>query len=169
MARDCLKLSSVFSKITRYSRTKKPIFSTGNWGCGEFYGNKVLKFCLQWLVASYYNVELRYIIPNENDLHDQINTFIGDFKKTRFQTIGMFYDYLIHKKHILKDAVSASLGNTPSPRTVPQTLNVPKLQINRVSDDIINDLKKLKNFDSSDPKAFYNMLASLKTLNKTAG
>ena len=76
--RDIIKLSSVFKTILNYNHPSN-ILSTGNWGVGDFQNNKVLKFCLQFLVASYYGVSLRYLVPGDN-LIEHIRPFYNPFQ-----------------------------------------------------------------------------------------
>ena len=52
--------------ILGFSDTNYDIISTGNWGCGAFLGNEVLKFLIQWYAASVCNKKINYCIHNIN-------------------------------------------------------------------------------------------------------
>ena len=86
--REIIKLSSVFKTI-RDSKSDK-FFATGKQGCGSFKGNDLLKFCLQWLVASYYKVGLFYYTKGDKILDQNIHNFFN--LNTNQYTVSLLYN-----------------------------------------------------------------------------
>ena len=85
--RDIIKLSSVFSTVKKNS---KKAFVTGHWGCGNFKGNKMLKFCIQYLVAAHYGINLIYATREDDKFKKR---FINAFLNKRYTVSGL-YDYI---------------------------------------------------------------------------
>ena len=73
------KYRDIKKAILGFSDTKFDTISTGNWGCGAFYGDPVLKFLIQWYVASICNKKLNYCI-NNTSLSDVLNKIKQELK-----------------------------------------------------------------------------------------
>ncbi len=50
--------------------------ATGNWGCGAFYGNKYLKFVVQWLAASLAKRDMHYYTFGDEQLARELDSFV---------------------------------------------------------------------------------------------
>ena len=96
--RDIIKLSSVFKTILNFKHPAN-ILASGNWGVGEFQNTKMLKFYLQFLVASYYGVTLNYIIPGDTDLHTITQNIYTSFAQTTDQSVKTLYKFIIDNIH----------------------------------------------------------------------
>ena len=70
------------------------ILSTGHWGVGEFGNNMLLIFCLQLLVASYYDVALYNIDPGDN-LAKETDPFFEPLYTKTDCSVKAFYNYII--------------------------------------------------------------------------
>ena len=60
----------------------------------------VLIFCLQFLVASYYDVALNYIDPGDN-LTNETNPFFDPFYTKTDRSVKAFYNYIIDNRNLL--------------------------------------------------------------------
>ena len=58
--REIRKAYAGFSNTNMYptNRPRKSTVSTGNWGCGDFGGDKEIKFLIQWIAASLAKVKV---------------------------------------------------------------------------------------------------------------
>lgn len=68
---------------TLLSLSSKPLFSTGNWGCGSFGGDLQLKFLQQLLSASLAQVDLVYCTANEEHFKNLISRFLDELRTMR--------------------------------------------------------------------------------------
>ncbi len=92
---------------------KTPI-ATGNWGCGAFNGDPLLKFIIQWMAASINQRSVQYFARNvyqKSALEDMARHLVS-----RKVTIGQLYEVLIRYN-------GEVLGNTLlGPKDMPQTV-----------------------------------------------
>jgi len=81
-------------KITEgeYSKSpsSRPVFVTGNWGCGAFGGDLQLKAIEQLLGASEAGFDLIYSTYKQNEFKLQLDTFWQWLVKNKV-TVGMLY------------------------------------------------------------------------------
>ena len=55
--------------------------ATGNWGCGAFGGNVVLKFLIQWMAASHAGRDMLYLTFNDTKLAQNLSKIVDSFLK----------------------------------------------------------------------------------------
>ncbi|XP_063066067.1 poly(ADP-ribose) glycohydrolase-like [Engraulis encrasicolus] len=72
---------------------KLPAIATGNWGCGAFHGDSILKALIQMMAAAVAQRDLVFFTFGDRHLEDavwDIYTHLRDGKKT----VGQIYDFL---------------------------------------------------------------------------
>jgi len=72
------------------SPSSRPVFVTGNWGCGAFGGDLQLKAIEQILGASEAGFNLIYSTYKQNEFKQQLDTFWQWLVKNKV-TVGMLY------------------------------------------------------------------------------
>ena len=102
MLREIIKAYTGFRKFPHASFTSNRTCSyphaiaTGNWGCGAFKGNPVLKSTLQWVAASEAGCsKMLYCAFNNQDLAD-LNAFAKMLVQTLTITVGDLVVVLLH-------------------------------------------------------------------------
>lgn len=74
-------------------------FSSGNWGCGVFGGDRQLKFMIQWLACSIVNRKLNYCYSTDNDKFKDLALLIDHLKKKKINEILEIFLEFVEKKN----------------------------------------------------------------------
>jgi poly(ADP-ribose) glycohydrolase len=87
--RELEKAAVAFAPVSEMALKTWPIVATGNWGCGVFGGNTLLKAVLQWLAASEGGLKMRYF-PFDQHIGPQINKLSAKLCKAKV-TVGQLF------------------------------------------------------------------------------
>jgi poly(ADP-ribose) glycohydrolase len=90
--RELEKAAVAFAPVSEMALKTWPIVATGNWGCGVFGGNTLLKAVLQWLAASEGGLKMRYF-PFDQHIGPQINKLSAKLCKAKV-TVGQLFTAL---------------------------------------------------------------------------
>ena len=132
-----------------------------------------MKFCLQFLVASYYGVSLRYLVPGDN-LIELIRPFYNPFHNQSDHSVKAFYKYITDNRNLLNpnyksqsthndSSTFSSTPNDSSTFTVPKGSHVLQINIDRV---VLNELDILHNLENTtDIRIWKQNIPQLKKIN----
>ena len=115
LQRDMLKLYTALSPHKIIDHNRASIFSTGNWGCGVFGGDKKWKFIEQWLVSSFTNKQMIFF-TSKNSENMLIQKWMAIFLQKKM-TVSQLYKSLLYYKHsnnndIFKHILNFSKSNS---------------------------------------------------------
>ncbi|EAR94378.1 poly(ADP-ribose) glycohydrolase (macronuclear) [Tetrahymena thermophila SB210] len=100
--RDIAKAYTAFrcDNVLKYNNRRQGII-TGNWGCGDFKGDKELKFLIQWIAASWCKRELYYCTHNDQLLKakiEEIYQYLKSTEYTLYQILQFIGSYQVRNK-----------------------------------------------------------------------
>lgn len=69
---------------------RKRVFATGNWGCGAFGGDKMLKACIQLIAAGISGLDVVYHTFGDKELADQLDKVVKLLRESNRGTLWLY-------------------------------------------------------------------------------